>query len=85
MFGLLSRILWGMPARTDDSLTRVELARLEGTVSALVRELQAMRETVDNRFSDHESRIRTNERWRLTMPPTLLTSVAALVLTIWHH
>jgi len=79
----------------DESLTRVELARLEGTVSALVNELKSYREAVDLRFADHEKRIdirladhegriRVNERWRLLLPPTFLASILAVVSTFLH-
>jgi hypothetical protein len=73
------------PRLTDETLTRVELARLEGTVSALVKELQAFRESIGAQYIDHEHRIRVNERWRLTMPPTVLTSIVAFVVSVWHH
>lgn len=45
--------------KNDDSLTRVELARLEGTVSALTTELRGLKNDIILRLDDHEIRIRT--------------------------
>jgi len=90
MLRWLARVMIGYPPAptsptADESLTRVELARLEGTVNAVVSELRAYRESVEEKLRDHETRIRLNERWRLTMPPTLVTSAVALVVALWHH
>lgn len=86
MSGLFAR-LFLMPRTPppDDALTRVELARLEGTVAALVKELQGYRDWVNAELLDHEKRIRINERWRLAMPPAVLASVVSMLITFFHH
>lgn len=94
MSWVLDRILRMTRAR-DEALTRVELARLEGSVSNLTQTLTAYQqstagqfETRDKVLADHESRIRTNERWRIALPPTLILAAVSIItniITLAHH
>lgn len=86
----------------DESLTRVELARLEGTVKALVDELRGLRVDLGARVDDHESRLRPMDgiparvtameawrqavdRWRYSLPATVVVAVAGLLVGILKH
>lgn len=66
----------------DRALTRVELARLEGAVAALVQQFAAQAAANTAQFADHEARLRQGERWRYALPAALLTSVATTVVGI---
>jgi len=66
----------------DKSLTRVELARLEGSFTALTQQLAAMAAASSAQFADHEARLRANERWRYALPAALLTSAATTIVGI---
>lgn len=84
-----------MTRTRDEALTRVELARLEGSVTNLTTTLAAYQtatagqfETRDRTLADHEVRIRANERWRNALPPTLVLAAASIVVNILvliHH
>jgi len=85
---LLGRI--GVMARNDridrdDALTRVELARVEGAVTALTSTVAAHQTAVSGRLDDFERRIRINEAWRLSIPPAAVFSVVSLIITLFHH
>lgn len=87
MSGMIGR-LWAVPRTPpppDDALTRVELARVQGTLESLVREVQGYRDWVNAELLDHEKRIRRNEAWRLAMPATIAVSVITLVLHLFGH
>lgn len=69
----------------DDALTRVELARLEGTVSTLVETVKAEAAARASAFADIEQRMRKVERWQYSMPLSSLGAIAALLISIFHH
>lgn len=60
------------------SLTRVELARVQGTLETLVA-------TVAAGQSDHEARIRRMERWIYSVPLSALAAIAAAAAAIIHR
>lgn len=62
----------------DRNLTRVELARLEGTVATLVA-------AVASGHSDHEGRLRRLEQWRYSVPLTVIAALAAAIATFLSH
>lgn len=62
----------------DRSLVRVELARLEGTVAALVATSSAGQ-------ADHESRIRRVERWVYSVPLSAFAALASAYVLLFRH
>lgn len=60
------------------SLTRVELARVQGTLETLVA-------TVAAGQSDHEARIRRMERWIYSVPLTAASAIVASIVAVLHH
>ena len=94
MLSYLLRTLTGM-GRRDDALLRVELARLEGSITNLTQTVTAQHSAFaadllerDKRIDDHEARIRVNERWRAALPPTLFLAAASIlanIVSLFHH
>lgn len=74
-----------MIGRRDNSLTRVELARLEGTVASLVAEMQAERVLIRTEFADKETRLRRLERKLYALPFTGVAAMAAAIYAILRH
>lgn len=66
----------------DPSLTRVELARLEGAITMLASTVAAGHSDHDTRLRDHETRIRQGERWRYALPLAALGTFASTILAI---
>jgi len=57
---------------------------VQGTLEALVKEVQGYRDWVNAELLDHEKRIRRNEAWRLAMPPTVVMSLVTMIVTLLH-
>lgn len=55
------------------------LARIETTLEGIRRDRDEMAKGRD----DHESRIRSLERWRYMLPSSLITAVASAAVTIY--
>lgn len=68
----------------EDSFA-VKLGRMEVKVDQLIELHKDAQQQRDKDHADHETRIRAVERWMYAVPPALLVSIAALILTFIHH
>lgn len=66
--------------RSDRSYTRVELARLEGSMTTLAETVRAFQ-------TDHENRLRLLERFRWSLPTAWGVAVLGPIVTyiVSHH
>lgn len=65
----------------DTALTRVELARLEGSVTALTATVAAGAAG----HTDHETRIRQLERWAYSVPLSAAAAILAAAAAWLRH
>lgn len=56
----------------SDETAEVRLARIETKLDTIVQHL----------MDDHEARLRSLEKWRYALPPTLVLAVASIVISI---
>lgn len=54
----------------------------EFTMGEVARTMQRIETKLDAVTSDHEKRLRSLERWMYLLPPTVLSSLAAVVVTL---
>lgn len=66
----------------DESLVRVELARVQGTLAALIEQMKTSDAAQAAIAADHEVRIRAGERWRYAVPVSAFAAIAAAIAAI---
>lgn len=79
------------PRTRDPDLTRVELARLEGSTATLASRLDSVllvhdADKVDQGKinADHEARLRRFEMFMYGIPASILASTVAIIIS-WRH
>lgn len=60
-------------------LVAERLARIEATLESIRRDRDEMQKDRD----DHETRIRSIEKWKYMLPPTLVTGVISAAVTVY--
>lgn len=58
------------------------MADNEFTLGEIARTMQRMDSRLERVLEDHETRLRRIERWMYVLPPTLITAIGAVVMSI---
>jgi hypothetical protein len=59
------------------------LTRIETTLEGIRRDRDEMQKDIDKGREDHENRIRSIEKWKYMLPPTLVTALVSMGVTLY--
>lgn len=59
-----------------------EFAQSQVTLGEVIRKLDSIEVSVNSILKDHESRLRSLERWMYAVPPTLVLAGGSVIATI---
>lgn len=73
-----------MVTQNSDGSFTVTLADVYAEVRKLTDQVQGMAPQ-GSVLADHEARLRSVERWKYAVPPSLISSVIALIIALVEH